>query len=44
MEVREVMTAGVECISPEASILDAARKMRKLDVGPLPVCGMTGER
>jgi CBS domain-containing protein len=39
MEVREVMTPNVECIRPEASLMDAARKMKKLDVGPLPVCG-----
>jgi len=38
MEVREVMTPDVECIGPEASLLDAARKMRKLDVGSLPIC------
>jgi CBS domain-containing protein len=39
MKVSEVMTRNVECIRPEDSILQAARKMRKLDVGPLPVCG-----
>ena len=39
MEIREVMTTRVECIRPEASLLDAARKMKKFDIGPLPVCG-----
>ena len=39
MQVSEVMTRNVECIRPGDSVLDAARKMRKLDVGPLPVCG-----
>lgn len=39
MQVSELMTAHVECIRPEASLVDAARKMKKLDVGPLPVCG-----
>ncbi len=39
MQVKEVMTRGVECISPTASLEEAARKMRDLDVGPLPVCG-----
>jgi len=39
MKVSEVMTRNVECIRPGDSILQAARKMRKLDVGPLPVCG-----
>ena len=39
MKVSEVMTRNVECICPGDSLLQAARKMRKLDVGPLPVCG-----
>ena len=39
MQVKEVMTRGVECIRPGASLQEAARKMRDLDVGPLPVCG-----
>ena len=39
MQVCEVMTPHVECIAPGASLLEAARKMKKLDVGPLPVCG-----
>jgi CBS domain-containing protein len=37
--VNEVMTRGVECMSPNATLQEAARKMRDLDVGPLPVCG-----
>jgi CBS domain-containing protein len=39
MQVHEVMTRGAECIRPTASVQEAARKMRDLDVGPLPVCG-----
>jgi CBS domain-containing protein len=39
MQVKEVMTRGVECTRPAASLQEAARKMRDLDVGPLPVCG-----
>jgi len=39
MQVSEVMTTNVECISPNAALLEAARKMKKLDIGPLPVCG-----
>jgi CBS domain-containing protein len=39
MQVFEVMTRNVECTQPSASILDAARQMKKLDVGALPVCG-----
>lgn len=38
MDVREVMTRQVECISPNTSLSEAARKMRDLDVGPMPVC------
>jgi CBS domain-containing protein len=36
------MTPEVEVIAPEASIYEAAEKIRHLDVGPLPVC--EGER
>jgi len=32
------MTPNPKCISPEDSLQDAARMMRNLDVGPLPVC------
>ena len=39
MQVKEVMTSGVECMRPDASLQEAARKMRDLDVGPMPVCG-----
>jgi CBS domain-containing protein len=39
MQVKEVMTRGVECTRPSATLQEAARKMRELDVGPLPVCG-----
>src|SRR3954447_24071874 len=39
MQVKEVMTRGVECTRPDASLQEAARKMRDLDVGRLPVCG-----
>jgi len=38
MQVREIMTRSVECLSPDQSLQEAARKMRDLDVGPLPVC------
>jgi CBS domain-containing protein len=38
MLLREVMTKGVECVGPDDSLLAAARKMRDLDVGPIPVC------
>ena len=38
MQLKEIMTPGVEVISPEATIREAAEKMRHLDIGPLPVC------
>ena len=38
MKIQDVMTKGVECIAPDASIQEAAQKMRDLDIGPLPVC------
>lgn len=38
MLVRDVMTAEVECIDPEAPLREAAEKMKQLDIGPLPVC------
>jgi CBS domain-containing protein len=38
MKLRDVMTPGVECVGPDTSIQEAARKMRDLDVGPLPIC------
>ena len=42
MRLKEIMTADVEVIRPDSSIADAAKKMRSLDVGSLPVCD--GER
>jgi predicted transcriptional regulator len=42
MQLKDVMTPGVEVIAPEASIYEAAEKMSHLDIGPLPVCD--GER
>lgn len=38
MQVRDIMTRSVECVSPEDSLQVAAAKMKDLDVGPLPVC------
>ncbi len=42
MQLKEIMTPNVEVIHPDASLQEAAQKMKGLDVGPLPVC--TGER
>src|SRR5215469_10099563 len=38
MRVKDVMTKGAECVSPTASLHEAAGKMKSLDVGSLPVC------
>jgi CBS domain-containing protein len=38
MQVKDVMTRGAECISPDETLQEAARKMKNLDVGALPVC------
>ncbi len=36
---REIMTPGTECIGENQTLEEAARKMRDLDVGALPICG-----
>lgn len=38
MRVDEVMTKNAKCIQPDATLQDAAKRMRELDVGSLPVC------
>jgi CBS domain-containing protein len=38
-KARELMTAGAECVGENETLVDAARKMRDLDVGLLPICG-----
>jgi CBS domain-containing protein len=39
MQTKDIMTPNVECVRPDATLQETARKMRDLDVGPLPVCG-----
>lgn len=39
MRIHEIMSENVQCVGLETTIEEAARKMRSLDVGPLPVCG-----
>ena len=36
---REIMTGAPECIGESETLAAAARKMRDLDVGSLPICG-----
>jgi CBS domain-containing protein len=38
MQLRDIMTADVEVIAQDATIGEAAKKMKALDVGSLPVC------
>ncbi len=38
MQLKEIMTTNVEVIRPDSSVADAAKKMKSLDVGALPVC------
>jgi CBS domain-containing protein len=38
MLCKDLMKLDVECVSPQTSIRDAARKMRDQNVGFLPVC------
>jgi len=37
MKVREIMTPGVQCIRPDATVRGAAELMLRLDIGVLPV-------
>jgi CBS domain-containing protein len=37
MVVRDVMTSGAECVHSEATLQQAAEKMRKFDVGAVPI-------
>src|SRR4051795_1115259 len=39
MKLKDIMTPSVECVRPGDTLQEAARKMRDLDVGPMPVCG-----
>src|SRR5881227_1849483 len=36
---RDIMTGGAECVGENETLVEAARKMRDLDVGALPICG-----
>ncbi|HZG06481.1 MAG TPA: CBS domain-containing protein [Streptomyces sp.] len=36
---RDIMHAGTECVGEHETLEAAARRMRDLDVGALPVCG-----
>lgn len=36
---RDLMTAPAECVGEKETLVDAAVKMRDLEVGSLPICG-----
>ncbi len=36
---RDIMTGSPECAQTTDTLVDAAKKMRDLDVGALPICG-----
>jgi CBS domain-containing protein len=36
---RDIMTTDVECVGENDDLVTAARKMRDLNVGALPICG-----
>jgi len=36
---REIMTGSAECVGENETLEEAARKMKQLDVGSLPICG-----
>jgi CBS domain-containing protein len=38
-KARDVMTGDVQCVNEGQTLADAARLMRDLDVGALPICG-----
>jgi CBS domain-containing protein len=38
MLIKDIMTRGVETVSPQTTLQEAAARMKTLDVGPLPVC------
>jgi CBS domain-containing protein len=36
---RDVMTGGTECVGENDTVADAAKRMKELDVGSMPICG-----
>ena len=35
----DVMTGGAECVGENDTLADAAKRMKELDVGSMPICG-----
>ena len=38
MKVNEIITHDPEVIRPETALIEAAKKMKSMDIGMLPVC------
>jgi CBS domain-containing protein len=38
-KARDVMSSGAECVGENETVADAAKKLRELDVGAMPICG-----
>lgn len=38
MKVKDMMHKGAECVAPNATLQQVARKMRDHDIGAIPVC------
>jgi len=38
-KARDIMSGSAECVSENDTLVEAARKMRELGVGALPICG-----
>lgn len=36
---REIMTKGADCIGAEDTLEEAARKLRDMNIGSMPICG-----
>ena len=38
-KARDIMTGSPECVGEKDSIIDASKKLAKLDIGAMPICG-----
>ena len=38
MKVKEIITRDPQCVTPDALLVEAAQKMKALNVGMLPIC------
>ncbi|MFJ8075515.1 CBS domain-containing protein [Streptomyces sp. NPDC096176] len=39
LRAKDIMTSGAQCVGAHQSLHEAAKMMRDLDVGALPICG-----